>query len=94
MARIDQTLFPITRLQLALRLITPTRVAQTFAAFAGQFYDRSDFDSLARQVSQFYDLESDEHAHLFRSQLDRCLCDRIHDPAAWDVDARGKEHAP
>lgn len=41
----------------------------------------------------FYDLESVEHAHLFRSQPDHRLCDRFHDPAAWDVDARGKEHA-
>lgn len=93
MARIDETLSPIARLQLALRVMTPTRLAQTFAAFAGQFYDRSDFDRLARQVSQLYDLESVEHARVFRSQLDRRLCDRYQDPVAWHIDAQGKEDA-
>lgn len=86
MARIYETLPPAGRLQMALRVMTPTRLAQTFASFCGQFYDRADFDSLARTVSQLYDLESAEHARLFRSQLDRRLCDRFHAPVAWDVD--------
>lgn len=93
MPRIYETLPPVGRLQMALRVMTPTRLAQTFAAFAGQFYDRSDFDGLARQVSQLYDLESADYAHLFRSQLDRRLCDRFQDPVAWDVDGLEKGHA-
>ena len=48
MARIYETLPPAGRLRLALSVMTPTRLAQTFAAFAGQFYDRSAFDTLAR----------------------------------------------
>ena len=86
MARIDETLPPEGRLQLALQVMTPTRLAQTFAAFVGQFYDRSAFDTLARQVRDLYDLERPEHAHRFRSQLDRRLSDRCRDPVAWDID--------
>lgn len=93
MVRIYETLPPVGRLQMALRVMSPTRLAQTFASFAGQFYDRADFDSLARQVSSLYDLESAEHAHVFRSQLDRRLCDRFHAPVAWDVDASQNGHA-
>ncbi len=85
MTRIDETMSSTRRLQLALQMMTPTRLAQTFASFEGQFYDRSAFDTLARQVNQLYDLESAEHACLFRCQLDRRLYDRYHAPVAWDV---------
>ncbi len=88
MTRIPETLPSTRRLQLALRMMTPTRLAQTFAAFCGQFYDRAAFDTLAREVSALYDLESTEHARLFRSQLDRRLYDRYHAPVAWDVTTR------
>ncbi len=91
MVRIYETLPPVGRLQMALRVMSPTRLAQTFASFAGQFYDRADFDTLARAVSSLYDLESTEHAHLFRFQLDRRLCDRFHAPVAWDVDSNKKD---
>ena len=87
MPRIYETLPPVGRLHMALRVMTPTRLAQTFAAFAGQFYDRSDFDILAREIGHLYDIESAEDASLFRSQLDRRLCDRYHMPVAWDVDS-------
>jgi len=85
MTRIYETLPPLARLHMTLRVMSPTRLAQTFAAFVGQFYDRAAFDTLARQVSELYDLESTEHARLFRCQLDRWLYDRYHAPVAWDV---------
>jgi hypothetical protein len=87
MTRIYETLPSEGRLRLALRVMTPTRLAQTFAAFAGQFYDRSAFDTLAREIGHLYDIESAEDASLFRSQLDRRLCDRFHLPVAWDIDS-------
>jgi len=86
MTRIYETLPSEGRLRMALRVMTPTRLAQTFAAFAGQFYDRSAFDTLAREIGHLYDIESAEDASLFRSQLDRRLCDRFHTPIAWDID--------
>ena len=86
MTRIYETLPSEGRLRMALRVMTPTRLAQTFAAFAGQFYDRSAFDTLAREIGHLYDIESAEDASLFRSQLDRRLCDRFHTPVAWDID--------
>lgn len=85
MTRIDETMSSTRRLQLALHAMTPTRLAQTFAAFCGTFYDRAAFDTLAKEVSDLYDLESAEHARLFRCQLDRRLFDRYHAPVAWDV---------
>jgi hypothetical protein len=93
MARIYETLPSIGRLQMALQMMTPTRLAQTFAAFVGQFYDRPAFDTLARQVSDLYDLESTGHAEIFRSQLDQRLCDRYHARVAWDVAPQQEDHA-
>ncbi len=93
MTRIYETLPPVGRLQMTLRVMSPTRLAQTFAAFVGQFYDRSAFDTLARQVSDLYDLESAEHARIFRSQLDRRLCDRYHAGVAWHVAPHEENHA-
>ena len=93
MTRIYETLPPGGRLHMTLRVMSPTRLAQTFAAFVGQFYDRSAFDTLARQVSDLYDLESAEHARIFRSQLDRRLCDRYHARVAWDVTPPEENHA-
>ncbi len=93
MTRIYETLPPVGWLQMTLRVMSPTRLAQTFAAFVGQFYDRSAFDTLARQVSDLYDLESAEHARIFRSQLDRRLCDRYHERVAWDLAPHEENHA-
>ncbi len=92
MAPMYETLPPAGRLQMALQVMSPTRLAQTFAAFVGQFYDRSAFDSLARQVSVLYDLESADHARIFRSQLDRRLCDRYHAGVAWEVAPHQEDH--
>mgnify|MGYP001183746151 CR=1 FL=1 len=62
MARLSDTLPLASRLRLALQLHSPYRLAQTFAAFSGQFYERGAFDALARQLSALYDLESPERA--------------------------------
>lgn len=93
MPRLYETVRRDIQLELALRAHTPGRVAQTFAGFASQFYDRSDFDSLARYVGALYDLQSAERASAFRTQLDRRLCDRYHAPVAWDVVPKGAEEA-
>ena len=85
MAKLYETL-PLTRqLEIAVRTTSPVGLARTFAAFVGQFYDRSGFDTLARQVSDLYDVDSAERARNFRAQLDRRLYDRYHAPVAWDV---------
>ena len=34
-----------------MRAKTPSQLAQTFAAYVGQFYDRDAFDALARQAA-------------------------------------------
>jgi hypothetical protein len=82
MQTIHETLPPTRRLELAVRVSTPTRLARTFAEFVGQFYDRQDFDLLARRVSELYD---PARASTFRAQLDRRLYDRYHGAVAWEV---------
>jgi hypothetical protein len=82
MATLHDTLPATQQLALAVRARTPSQLAQTFAAFVGQFYDREAFDTLARQVNDLYDAE---RAGCFRAQLDRRLHDRYHAPVAWDV---------
>ena len=86
MAQLYEMLPRVTRLELALRAQSPARLARTFAQFAGQFYCRNEFDTLARQVSALYDLQHPEQAGFFRSQLDRRLCERDHQPVRWDID--------
>ena len=94
MPRLYETLPPSQQLELAVLARTPVRLADTFAAFAGQFYDRSDFDRLARQVSDLYDTDSPESAYRFRARLDRRLYDRYREPVAWEVaPARNSEAA-
>lgn len=73
-------------LSLAVAVKSPTTLAQTFAAYVGQFYDRTAFDALARQVADLYALDNAERAAHFRAQLDRRLCDRDRTPVAWEVD--------
>jgi hypothetical protein len=85
MANLYETLPRAGQLLLALQARSPGRLAQTFATFVGQFYDRSAFDKMAREVSELYDVENPDAARTFRSQLDRRLCDRYHAPVAWDV---------
>ena len=81
-------------LSLAVAVKSPTVLAHTFAAYVGQFYDRTAFDALARQVADLYALDNAERAARFRAHLDRRLCDRYHTPVAWDVDEPRDETAP
>ncbi len=85
MPKLWETLPLSEQLALSVRAKSPSRLAQTFAAFAGVFYDRSEFDDLARRASDLYGADSEESASCFRSRLDRRLYDRYHDPVAWDV---------
>lgn len=82
MYKLYETLAPTRQLEIAVRAKTPTQLAQTFAAYVGQFYDRDAFDELARQVHDLYD---PDRASTFRSQLDRRLCDRHRTPVVWEV---------
>ncbi len=84
MPKLYEILSPEQQLELAVVGRSPLRLADTFASFVGQFYDRSDFDKLARQVSELYDADSAERADRFRARLDRRLHDRYRDPVAWD----------
>ena len=93
MPQLHEMLSRATRLELALQAQSPARLARTFAQFAGQFYCRNEFDTLARQVSDLYDLQQPERADSFRSQLDRRLCERDHQPVRWEVEPPGGKHA-
>jgi hypothetical protein len=90
MPKLYETLAPAKQLEFAARTKSPARLAQTFAAYVGQFYDREAFDALARQVSDLYDSEG---ATAFRAQLDRRLCDRYHAPVAWDMAPTSRHRA-
>jgi hypothetical protein len=87
MPRLAYLLAHEQQVMLAVRTKPPARLAQTFAAYVGQFYDRTAFDALAREVSDLYERESREQSSCFRTRLDRRLYDRYHTPVAWDVTA-------
>ena len=70
------------QLALAIRCQTPVRMAMTLASFERQFYDRSPFDNLARQVHALYEPTD---ADVFRTRLDRRLHDRHSAPVDWTV---------
>jgi len=57
-------------------------MALTFASLEGQFYDRTPFDNLARQVHALYEPTD---ADVFRTRLDRRLRDRHSAPVDWTV---------
>jgi hypothetical protein len=80
-----ETISPELRLALAVRTKSPHQLAQAFAAYAGQFYDRSTFDYLARRVSDLYADESSLQASEFRQRLNRRLRDRYHEPVTWET---------
>ena len=82
MPTLRQTLSLSEQLALAVRCQTPVSLAMTFASLEGQFYDRTPFDNLARQVHALY--ESSD-ADVFRTRLDRRLRDRHSAPVDWTV---------
>lgn len=83
--QILETLTLAEQLELAVLTKSPTYLARVFASHAGQFYDRSDFDALARQARDLYAADSVERATLFRARLDRRLHDRYHTAVTWNV---------
>ena len=85
MPNLYETISPEWRLRLAVRSKSPSQLALTFAAYAGQFYDRASFDDLARRVSDLYADANDTHAHEFRDRLNRRLCDRFREPVIWET---------
>ena len=85
MPRLYQTQPCSLQLSLAVRVRYPAGMAQTFAAYVGQFYERAAFDALAREVHDLYAARSANDAALFRTRLDRRLYDRYHAPVAWQV---------
>ena len=91
MSRLRDSISHNLYLELAVSTRTPSFLARLFAAFCGQFYDRSDFDALARQVSDLYASRDAEDSYSFRSRLDLRLHDRYHDPVVWEVDAHRGE---
>jgi hypothetical protein len=93
MPKLYVTLPPARQLELAVKTKSPAQLAQTFAAYVGQFYDRSAFDTLARQVSDLYDLDSPDRATCFRTRLNRRLCERSRAPVAWDVGVAERDRA-
>jgi len=82
MPTLRQTLSLSEQLAFAVRCQTPVGLAMTFASLEGQFYDRTPFDNLARQVHALYE-PSD--ADVFRTRLDRRLRDRHSAPVDWTV---------
>lgn len=82
------------QLELAVRTKDPARVAQTFASYLGQFYDRAPFDAVAREVYALYAVDSDQSAARFRHRLDRHLRERFRAPVAWDTGSQREENAP
>ncbi len=93
MPKLYETLSPSQQLQLAVRIESPARLAQTLAAFVGQFYDRSAFDRFAREVHDLYAAQSEDRAYVFRRRLDQRLHDRYHEPVAWDIAPQHRSRA-
>jgi hypothetical protein len=86
-AKLYETLPAERRLEVAVLATGPAGLARTFASYCGQFYDRSEFDALARRASDLYAFRSAADAGTFRARLDRRLCDRYRAPVAWGVGA-------
>ncbi len=93
MSKLFETMPQTQQLELAVQTKTPARMAQTFAAFVGQFYDRTAFDALARQARDHYEAKGSDDAYRFRATLDRRLYDRYHTPVAWDVTPQSADRA-
>ena len=83
MAKLYEALPPTRQLEVAVFTTSPAGLARTFAAYVGQFYDRSAFDALARRVSELYAARSPAVAQAFRAGLDRRLRERDRMPVTW-----------
>jgi hypothetical protein len=88
MPKLHETLPLEQRLQLAVRVNSPARLARAFAAHSGQFYDRSGFDRLAREARALYAALDPWDGAVFRDRLDRRLRDRDRAPVAWETAPR------
>jgi len=88
MPRIYDSMPATQHLAIAVCFKAPTQLALAFAAQVGQFYDRTEFDALARRTSDLYAIQNPEDANLFRTRLDRRLYDRYHTPVTWHVSAQ------
>jgi len=74
-------------LALAVRAHPPTRLAETFAAHSGQFYNRAAFDLLAREAEALYAASDADQAAAFRRRLDARLEQREREAVAWSADS-------
>jgi hypothetical protein len=81
------------QLALAVRTKDPAQIAQTFAGYCGQFYDRAPFDAVAREVYALYAVDSDVSAATFRHRLDRQLWERCRPAVAWETTPLREEDA-
>jgi hypothetical protein len=70
-------------LALAVRAHPPLRLAETFASYAGQFYDRTAFDLLARETAARYAVRDADQAAAFRRRLDARLEQRERGAVNW-----------
>ena len=67
----------------AVRDKSPEHVARVFAGHVGQFYDRTAYDALAREVRGMYAARCPADAETFRVRLDRDLYGRYREPVDW-----------
>lgn len=62
-------------------------LAHRFARFIGQFYNRAEFDAVARKVNCLFHLERDrDEATIFRAELNRKLKDAGDALVNWQLD--------
>lgn len=94
MPRLSELLPRDRLLALAVRAHSPARLAETFSAYAGQFYDRAAFDHLAREVGSLYAAADRRDAATFRRALDARLERRAHDRVRWSARSDGVEAGP
>lgn len=87
MPRTSDCLPSDARWELAVQTVPPASLARAFASNIGGFYDRQEFDALARHVRDLYDRDDPDRAERFRARLDRRLYDRYHAPVTWDVES-------
>jgi hypothetical protein len=88
MPKMNRLIAPKAQWQLAVVVMHPRPMAGVFAGFIGQFYDRADFDALARRTWRLYAELSPAAAWHFRAELDERLYRRYQEPVIWEADAR------